>query len=328
MTNRDRLRRRRFGLPGAAAPVSDLARSARVTRLVAVGFVLLLTGPVVAMAAAPPAHAATYRYWSYWSVSAQPGASTQWRYASSGPASHVPSDGSVEGWRFGVSVDSSVRSRAPRVPSSTAFMDLCGATKPVAGSKRVAIVIDYGATSEAPIGQTPPTPRGGCVVAPLTSTGAAVMSRAPVSAGVRVKDGLICAIDGYPRGECAPVVAGTDPQPVPRPSAAAGAGATPATSRSASPPQSNPGKQSLPAPRSATGSPVPTSSGSVTPTAAQSRATPTAAAPNGSETPVALSTAPASGSGGANSATGAIIGVLAVIGLGGLAWFLTRRGRP
>lgn len=42
-----------------------------------------------------PDGSGAYLYWSYWR-----GGDSGWRYASSGPATHKVTDGSVEGWRF------------------------------------------------------------------------------------------------------------------------------------------------------------------------------------------------------------------------------------
>jgi len=281
--------------------------------------VLASAAGATAVATAPAADAATYRYWSYWSVVAHPSSTTSWKYASSGPASRVPADGEIDGWRFSVSVDSSTRSRAPRISAATAFDQLCGATNPVVGSKRIAIVIDYGDTSDAPNGQSPPKARGGCVVAPMADTGAMVLTRVPVSAAMRVKAGLICAIDGYPVGECAPIV--TDPTPQLTSTATASSTPTPATSHS----PTGAGTPAAGAPKvGSSTAQAPGTQPSDTNLLSSSSAPQSART---TESAVALSTTPPSDSGGSGSAAGVAAGGLVIGGLGAAAWFLGRRGR-
>lgn len=83
------------------------------------------------------------------------------------------------------------------------------------GSKRVAVVFDFGDPADAPTGQTPPAARGTCVVAPTAATGARILSQA---AAIRTDRGLVCAIGGC-RPTSAPRDAAT-PQPKPTPSPA------------------------------------------------------------------------------------------------------------
>ena len=307
------------------APGRARSRASRFV-VIAIGVASVLA-PTLTMAvvAAPTAEAATYRYWSYWSISAHPNSATSWKYASSGPASRVPADGEVDGWRFGVSADSSTRSRAPRVTAATAFDELCGATNPVDGSKRVAVVIDYGDASDAPSGQTPPKARGGCVVAPMADTGAMVLTSAPISAGMRVKAGLICAIDRYPVGECAPVV--TDPTPQLTSNATASAKPIPTAAHSSTTARSG----TSPAAASTAGSSTAGSSTTQSPGTRPSDPNFSSAAPppepaSSNESPVALSTTPPIDSGGSGSAVGVVAGGLVIAGLGAVAWYLGRRG--
>jgi hypothetical protein len=154
----------------------------------------------VMMLMAPAARAETaYRYWTYWAVN-----DGSWMFETIGPASNVPVDGSVEGWRFAVT---SAAGRAENAPTSvaadTAFIDLCGSTESVPGMKRIALVVDFGMPADAPPGERQPVGINECVVADTGASGYEVLRSI---ADVRVKDGLICGIDSYPLVECAEMV--------------------------------------------------------------------------------------------------------------------------
>jgi hypothetical protein len=168
-----------------------------------------LLGAVVggALLALPtPADAATYRYWSYWQSGAGDGA---WSFATTGPGASRPADGAVEAWRFGTS-SGTTTSSPPR--STARFADLCAGVERSDGTKRIGLVIDFGEATDAPPGERPPAGvRQVCAVVPDSATGARVLA---THASIRTKDGLVCGIDGYPRSECAVVVA--DDEVVPR----------------------------------------------------------------------------------------------------------------
>ena len=95
---------------------------------------------------------------------------------------------------------------------------LCPTLAPVAGSVRVALVIDYGTTADAPPGAEAADARVGARSSASRIAGAPgtdVLRGATPPVRVRSENGLICALDGYPRNECAPVV----PDPAPTPTA-------------------------------------------------------------------------------------------------------------
>mgnify|MGYP001807095404 CR=1 FL=1 len=165
------------------------------TRLLT-GTVTLAVAVLVAVGMAGSAQAAAYRYWTYWQ-----GGSGTWAFASAGPASTIPADGSVEGWRFAVTTSIGSASDAPATTAS--FEDICAGTPAQPDRKRVALVIDPGPQDIAPEGQQPPAATTVCIVAEPDATGYQVLRSA---ATVRTDGGLICAIDDYPAGECAPVV--------------------------------------------------------------------------------------------------------------------------
>ena len=172
--------------------VVTTALLAVVTTLVALTSVIV--GP------APQADATAYRYWTYWL-----GGSGPWTFSSRG-ADRVPADGTVDGWRFAVSEEAG-SSSTPRVSSS--FHGICGDTDPVAGSKRIGLVIDFGTAADAPPGDTPP---GGvvarCIVVPSNANSYEVLVAAT---SIRVEDGMVCGVGGYPSSGCGEAVANPKP---------------------------------------------------------------------------------------------------------------------
>ncbi|MCX5014147.1 SCO2322 family protein [Streptomyces sp. NBC_00555] len=156
----------------------------------------LAFGIVLAVLAAGPALASSYRYWSFWD-----GAGGKWAYATVGPSLARPADGSVQGLRFSVSKDAAAESARPR--SAADFTAVCGATPAAEGRKRVALVIDFGLPADAAAGEAPPQPepRTACAqVAPEATTAEALAS---VAKPLRYNSAaLLCAISGYPKQGC------------------------------------------------------------------------------------------------------------------------------
>ena len=174
-------------------------------RLLAAGALALVAGAGLPA----PAQAATYRYWSYWV-----GDSGDWAFSNIGPASRIPADGAVEGWRFA----EAGLAGGPAPAVAPTFDDVCGDTEPPAEGKRVAVIVDPGSADEAPDGESPPGAWAMCVTAGADATGYAVLRAA---AEVRLDRGLVCGIGGYPAAECAVVVREAEddatPAPTPRP---------------------------------------------------------------------------------------------------------------
>ena len=168
---------------------------------------LLLAALTLWATAAGPAAATGYRYWSFWE---RDGA--RWTYATQGPSTARPADGSVEGFRFAVSEDSADASR----PRGTAdFATICADTPAVGGRKRVGLVIDFGTTADASSGDRPPARRTACAVVSEDATTAEAL--ATVAKPLRYDtNALLCAIGGYPSRGCGEKVA-------------AGAGSSPST---------------------------------------------------------------------------------------------------
>ncbi|CAM5639590.1 Secreted protein OS=Streptomyces tendae OX=1932 GN=GUR47_10855 PE=4 SV=1 [Streptomyces tendae] len=155
--------------------------------------VLLFLAAFLLTGTAGQAQAAGYRYWSFWDRDGG-----KWVYATQGPSLIRPSDGDVQGFRFSVSEDSDDAAQ----PRGTAdFASVCAKTPAEEGSKRVALVLDFGTAPDAPSGETPPAPRTACArVSPDATTADAL---AAVAGPLRYDtNALLCAIAGYPKSGC------------------------------------------------------------------------------------------------------------------------------
>ncbi|MFF7727715.1 SCO2322 family protein [Streptomyces sp. NPDC008001] len=154
---------------------------------------------LVALLGTAPAYAAGYRYWSFWQ-----GSGGQWAYATQGPGTARPGDGDAIGFRFAVSGDSSDAAK-PR--AAAGFGAVCDGTPAKDGTKRVAVVLDFGTPADAPAGETPPAARSAC--AQLGEDATAGEALAAVAKPLRYDAAaLLCAIAGYPRTGCGEQVDG------------------------------------------------------------------------------------------------------------------------
>ncbi len=295
-----------------------LRRAAATT----LSFGLVAAGVVVATA---PAEAASYyRYWSYWHVAPT---AASWAYAGTGPGGYRVDDGAVEGWRFVVAAPNPAAPK-PRSDAAKAFMAICGSTPRPAGKDRVAVVVDYGTSADAPPKQTPPSAvRGTCVVVDDRSNGLEVL----VEAGYVIRSnssGLICGLSGYPAKECGVVVK----QPSPTPTATTKPSPRPTPVKSST---ATPSKQPAVQPSAATtvdpGSPSPSNGSATPPRTSPSPATSSGVvaitpAPSSSAPALVLGAAPAnpsSSSGG--TPAGLLLGVGLVVAVGAAASLRTRR---
>lgn len=175
--------------------------------------VLLVLAAFALIGTAGQAQAVGYRYWSFWDRDGG-----TWVYATQGPSLARPSDGDVQGFRFAVSADSQDAAR----PRGTAdFASICAKTPAKEGTKRVALVLDFGTASDAPSGETPPAARTACAqVSPDATTADAL---AAVADPLRYDNSaLLCAIAGYPKSGCGEQVAEQDPTATPTQRPAAG----------------------------------------------------------------------------------------------------------
>ncbi|MFH8410331.1 SCO2322 family protein [Streptomyces sp. NPDC018019] len=163
------------------------------------GLATAATAATLALAPAAPAHADAFRYWSL-----RHGDDGTWRTTAEGPGTYRPADGAVEGLRFAVFQADTKASVVPRAPAD--FEAVCAATPAKAGTKRVALVLDFGTAQDAPSGEKPPAVRSHCVQLPPQATTAEALAKAapPLRYG---SSGLLCAIAGYPRRGCGEAVA-------------------------------------------------------------------------------------------------------------------------
>ncbi|GKQ34162.1 SCO2322 family protein [Streptomyces sp. A012304] len=166
---------------------------------------------VLFLVLAGPGHAGAvgYRYWSFWERDGD-----RWIYATQGPSLARPADGDVQGFRFAVS-ENSQDAAQPRGPAS--FPVICARTPAKEGTKRVALVLDFGIREDAPAGETPPAARWACAQVPEEATTAEAL--ASVAGPLRYDThALLCAIAGYPKAGCGePVAAGDEPAREKRP---------------------------------------------------------------------------------------------------------------
>ncbi|KOU29965.1 hypothetical protein ADK52_04950 [Streptomyces sp. WM6372] len=173
---------------------------------------VLAFGILLTLLASSPALAAGYRYWSFWE-----GAGGQWQYATQGPSTARPADGSALGFRFAVSQDAAAEAAKPRAAAD--FAAVCAATPVVEGRKRIAVVVDFGVPADAPAGDAPPqdTPRTACAQVAPDATAAEALAQA--AKPLRYNSAaLLCAVSGYPKQGCGEPIADAEEKPGPKPS--------------------------------------------------------------------------------------------------------------
>ncbi|MFF0478572.1 SCO2322 family protein [Streptomyces sp. NPDC004284] len=153
-------------------------------------------GALLALAAAAPAQAAGYRYWSFW----ESDGGKPWTYATLGPASARPADGDAIGFRFAVSNGTDDTSRPSVAPD---FSGICGGVEKKDGTKRIAVVVDFGGPTDAPSGETSPKKpvEAGCAEVREDATAAEAL--AVVAKPLRYDSvAMLCGIAGYPARGC------------------------------------------------------------------------------------------------------------------------------
>ncbi|MEV8591689.1 SCO2322 family protein [Streptomyces sp. NPDC052012] len=167
---------------------------------------LFLAALLPVLAGAGQAQAAGYRYWSFWERDGE-----QWTYATQGPSTTRPYDGDVQGFRFSVSENSADAAK----PRGTAGFDtICAKTPAKDGTKRVALVIDFGTAADAPSGERPPAHRTACAQVSEDATTADAL--ASVAKPLRYNtNALLCAIAGYPEKGCGEQVSSGDTKQTP-----------------------------------------------------------------------------------------------------------------
>ncbi|MEV0987029.1 SCO2322 family protein [Streptomyces sp. NPDC049949] len=193
---------------------------------------VLAFGILLTLLASSPALAAGYRYWSFWE-----GPGGQWQYATQGPSTARPADGSALGFRFSVSRDAAAEAAKPRAAAD--FAAVCGATAAVEGRKRIAVIVDFGVPADAPAGDAPPqdAPRTACAQVAPDATAAEALAQA--AKPLRYNSAaLLCAVSGYPKQGCGEPIA--DAEEEPRAEGQPRASATPEPSAQAEPSDGGP----------------------------------------------------------------------------------------
>ncbi|MCC0098406.1 hypothetical protein K7B10_27295 [Streptomyces flavotricini] len=193
---------------------------------------VLAFGILLTLLASSPALAAGYRYWSFWE-----GPGGQWQYATQGPSTARPADGSALGFRFSVSRDAAAEAAKPRAAAD--FAAVCGATAAVEGRKRIAVIVDFGVPADAPAGDAPPqdAPRTACAQVAPDATAAEALAQA--AKPLRYNSAaLLCAVSGYPKQGCGEPIA--DAEEKPRAEEQPRASATPEPSAQAEPSDGGP----------------------------------------------------------------------------------------
>ncbi|WP_035849671.1 SCO2322 family protein [Kitasatospora azatica] len=155
------------------------------------------------LAAAAPAQAAAYRYWSFWRWTG-----AGWAYQQQGPATYLPPDGSVDGWRFALSPDGG--RDAARPDGGGEFAVLCANTPARDGFKRVGVLLDFGTRADAPSTAIPPIARTACAQVRSGASSAEVLAAAAPPLRYD-SNGMLCAIAGYPAAGCGEVLSGAAP---------------------------------------------------------------------------------------------------------------------
>jgi len=143
-----------------------------------------------------PSAQAAEKGWRYWGYFQAAPSKTMWTAAMTGPTVDI-ADGSVEGWSFVFSSDD-IPSLAPRVKPD--FKSICAGVKADKDTKRIALVIDFGATAYAPKGEKLPKIITTCVRTAKASQGIDVLGQ--VTKIRAASSGLICGLAGYPAKEC------------------------------------------------------------------------------------------------------------------------------
>ena len=195
----------------------------RLARLVAAAGVLVCAvGPCVLSPS--PALAGTYAYWSYWHDTG-----SGWKYSGCGAyypqGDCVPADGTIEGWRFTVSSEGAAL--PPRY--SAGFDAACGSTAAQQGSKRVAVVVDFGTQSDAPRSSV----EAGCATGSPSDNGGVILAKLH---SVTSSESFVCRIDSYPKTGCGDYVANTPASAKPTAGSKPAPSAKPIPATTATPP--------------------------------------------------------------------------------------------
>lgn len=247
-----------------------------------------------------------YKYWGYWH---KPPGATSWQYSKVGASGYYLQKGDqVEGWRFAVGT-ASASDPQPR-PATASYDGYC---KDQNSSKayRVLLVVDYGTESGAPTG-----PVYSCYGFDSSVNGFTVLTQQHTE---RDANGLICAIDSYPRSGCGETVSSAAPTTSPtsrRTTSTAPARSLPVAAHSATATTPQPSPSATTAPPASPRTPA-ASTPSTT-----SDATSTTSSPQPSAQPFSGKVGDSKGAG---FPVGLVVGLAAAAGVGAAAWWRLRR---
>lgn len=279
-----------------------------MTRLRALAAVVVAAFAVTVAVAglAPGAEATTYRYWVYWHYT-----DGSWHYSGVGASGYRVPDGGVEGWRFGRGQSSSAVV-TPRLGGE--YEQLCPDDPANADGTQVAVVIDFGTEGDAPA--TPP--KTYCRTLGSHHQGSDALTATRL--GVRVEQGLVCAIHDYPKApECGKTV--DDPKPTSKATPKPVATAAPASTHQQPAPVARVSAVSNARPVTATSTPQPAD------TRAAQSAPPTtgSSTPSATDLPIATDPQDADPAVPRRTPIGLIAGAVLVLALGAAAAVKARR---
>lgn len=151
------------------------------------------TALIISASGFAPAHAETgYRYWSFWVND-----STSWSMAQEGAGTLIPKDGDLQGWRY-ITAGAEVGPEfAPR--STETFDSICGDTAAEEGKVRVALVIDFGDSTDYSDGSVPAETTTSCAVLTNGDPSSFALNS---SASVREEGGMVCSVNELPTVGC------------------------------------------------------------------------------------------------------------------------------
>jgi len=265
---------------------------------------------------AAPVQASEYRYWTYWTSTAQ-----DWAFSSLGPAFRPAEEGIIEGWRLAVAgVDAT---KPPREQVADVYVRACGDVDRQPGILRIAVVLDYGTAADAPAGEIPPSPVIACAEVPEGATGFDALKSITE---IRSERGFVCGLSGYPAAGCGrdTVEPSTEPSAEPGIATSSAPSAEPMAEPSSTPPprESLDSSPQVKPPHSQSPQSPTTTTAVVGPT--QSPAAPSPAAPSPST--VTSATSPDQSTSGTGPML-AIVVLAGIVALGVLAWTRSRGRR-
>lgn len=168
-------------------------------------YVYLITAVFISLVPISSAQAeSAWRYWSYWQFT-----DGAWEMAMTGPADVKAEDGQVQGWRYITAGMEITDEFAPRTDKT--FDSICAGVEPKAGIARVAVVVDYGDStdySNQADAQSIQETQTSCVELNEGDPSSLILSSAFET---REEGGMVCAVSNLPSSGCGEEVELTQP---------------------------------------------------------------------------------------------------------------------